>query len=103
MAMASLIHDAIERSLVSPPTVLPGRLPAAHAGRRYLAPLRARGGIAPVRWTLVSGALPRGLRLLASGQIAGTPMGRARASFVVCATDARGERSLRRELIVVGT
>jgi hypothetical protein len=102
MAMASLIHGAIERSLVPPPTVMPGRLPAAHAGRRYTAPLKARGGVAPVRWTLVSGALPRGLRLLANGQIAGIPVHRARASFVVCATDARGERSLRRESIVVG-
>jgi hypothetical protein len=102
MAMASLLHSAIERSLVPPPAVVPGRLPPARAGRRYTAPLRVRGGIAPVRWTLVSGALPRGLRLLASGRIAGVPLHRARASFVVCATDARGERSLRREVLVVG-
>jgi hypothetical protein len=101
MAMASLIHGAIERSLVPPPAVLPSRLPAGHAGRRYTAPLRARGGVAPVRWSLVSGTLPHGLRLLPNGEIAGIPMRRARTSFVVCATDARGERSLRRELLVV--
>lgn len=102
LAMASLIHDAIERALVPPPAVVAGRLPTAHAGRPYAVPLRASGGIAPVRWSLVSGALPRGLRLLPSGRIAGVPLRRARTSFVVCATDARGERSLRREVIVVG-
>jgi hypothetical protein len=102
IAMASLIHDAIERSLVPPPAVVPERLPSGHAGRRYAALLLSRGGIAPVRWSLVSGSLPRGLRLLATGRIAGVPLRRARASFVVCATDARGERSVRREVLVVG-
>ena len=101
MAMATLIHGAVERAVAPPPAVMPTPLPTGRAGRPYAAPLQARGGIAPLRWSLVSGALPRGLRLLATGRIAGIPVRRARTSFVVCATDARGEQSLRRETLIV--
>ena len=85
IAMASLIHAAIERAVAPPPAVLSTRLPAGRAGRPYAAPLRAHGGIAPVRWSLVSGALPRGLRLLTTGRIAGS----------LCAEPARASWSAR--------
>ncbi|MER3410161.1 MAG: hypothetical protein C4305_01255 [Thermoleophilia bacterium] len=50
------------------------RLRAAKRGRAYRAPIRIAGGIAPVRWRIVEGGLPRGLSLnRLTGQIIGMP------------------------------
>jgi hypothetical protein len=91
------------RPAVRPPTILTARLPNARVGRRYVSTLKAGGGVAPFRWKLSSGSLPKGLRLEASGRITGKPTRAVRASFVVSVTDARGARATRREVIVVGS
>ncbi len=50
------------------------RLRAAKVGRSYRALLRTAGGIAPVRWKVVQGRFPLGLRLdRLRGEIRGTP------------------------------
>src|SRR5437588_450194 len=54
-------------------TVAARRLPAAAAGHAYRAKLSVHGGLAPLRWSIARGTLPRGLKLAArTGTIAGT-------------------------------
>lgn len=48
-------------------------LPRGRKGEPYNQPLLTANGRAPYTWTLISGALPAGLSLNASGVIAGTP------------------------------
>jgi branched-chain amino acid transport system substrate-binding protein len=60
---------------VTPPlTILTRRLQAARVGRSYRARAWAALGVAPYRWSVKRGRLPRGLRLhAANGEITGTP------------------------------
>jgi len=58
-------------------------------GKHYAAQLRVKGGVAPYRWKITSGKLPKGVALNAStGAIAGTPGAKGKFSIVVQATDA---------------
>ncbi len=55
-------------------TVKTRKLPAAKRGRAYRARLRAIGGVTPVRWRVVEGRFPPGLRLnRLTGDITGIP------------------------------
>ena len=45
----------------------------ASPNMNYGATLQATGGVAPLTWTLMEGALPTGLALTGSGSIAGDP------------------------------
>jgi large repetitive protein len=66
-------------------------LPAASAGSAYRARLATSGGQRPVRWTRLSGALPRGLTLNPrTGVLAGTPRSAGTFRFTLRATDALG-------------
>lgn len=82
-------------------TVSPESLPAATAGQAYAAALSAAGGVAPYRFTLLSGALPEGLALGADGQLSGTPTQLGEYRFTVQAEDANGERGTRELQLVV--
>ena len=69
-------------------------LPAASVGAAYRARLASRGGLAPKRWRLVTGALPRGVRLdAATGTLIGTPLEAGAFRFTVEARDRLGARS----------
>lgn len=79
-AMSRMISDTLVTLGVAPrlPPVIviaPGSLPVARGDRPFLARLRALGGAAPYRWSLVSGRLPVGLRLVPDGRFRGTPAG----------------------------
>ena len=64
-------------------------LPNASRGSPYGFPLAASGGIAPITWSISSGALPPGLSLdPTSGQISGTPMTQGTFTFTPTATDS---------------
>jgi len=69
-------------------TIGPATLPQATVGGTYSAQLTASGGTAPYTFTLVSGNLPTGLSMPASGLISGTPTQQTTASFTVQAKDA---------------
>jgi hypothetical protein len=72
------------------------RLPAAKVRRVYRARLVISGGVAPIRWRLVDGSLPRGLGLAArKGVIVGTPRRAGSQRFTLHATDALGVTSTR--------
>ncbi|MDQ1496512.1 MAG: hypothetical protein QOG69_2995 [Actinomycetota bacterium] len=100
LAMAALIHAAVMKALI-PVSVVPRNLPVAHVGRRYAARLVATGGMTPYDWRLVSGSLPKGLRLTPDGLIVGVPQKPARVSLVVRAADSSGETATSREALAV--
>lgn len=56
-----------------PITIVTTVLPNGQVGREYSATLAAKGGTAPLSWSLTAGALPAGLALADNGLISGTP------------------------------
>jgi len=71
-------------------TIVPSTLPTGTAGSPYTQQLTVIGGAAPYQFELTAGALPDGLRLIADGQLTGTPADESAASFVVSVRDANG-------------
>jgi putative Ig domain-containing protein len=101
VAMATLFNGAIKEALAPPVTIVSTRLPAAHVGKLYNVRLVARGGSGTYTWKSVSGPLPKGLRLLASGRIYGTPRRPAVRRLVLSAVDSRGQAVTERTVLVV--
>jgi hypothetical protein len=72
-----------------PPVVVPlaittTSLTNAQISKDYTTTLAAKGGTAPYKWSLTSGALPPGLSLdAASGMISGTPVGGANSATLI--------------------
>lgn len=63
-------------------------LPNGAVGSTYKAKLKSSGGVPPVTWSLVSGALPDGLALdPTGGTISGLPLTNGTFNFTVAATD----------------
>jgi hypothetical protein len=62
-------------------------LPAAVRNVAFSQALQATGGVQPYSWTLLSGSLPAGLSLSASGQITGIPTAAGSFSFSARLTD----------------
>jgi len=56
-----------------PITIVTTALPNGQVGRAYSATLSAKGGTAPLTWSLTAGALPAGLQLAPSGLLSGRP------------------------------
>ena len=63
-------------------------LPAGSAGGGYDQSLTASGGATPYTWSVVSGSLPPGLTLSASGQISGTATSGGSFRFTAVVTDS---------------
>jgi hypothetical protein len=118
MAMAAFLNTGIKQALAPPPspprapTVSPARaplqivrrtLPVAWVGKPYAARLTAAGGRAPYRWRLTSGPLPRGLHLLANGQLTGTPRRAGKLVLTLQAADGDGRQAIRHETLVIRT
>ncbi len=91
-------EKAVAAVTVTPPTpststlaITNSALPEANASLPYTASLSAVGGIAPYKWSLVSGSLPQGVQLQgASGAIAGTTSKLGSYPLSVKVTDASG-------------
>lgn len=75
----------------APLAVVSGDVPAATFNQPYQAHLAAVGGRAPYAWTLVAGALPKGLGFSSDGTIAGAAKVAGTFDFRVRVTDAGGE------------
>jgi Putative Ig domain len=99
VAMATQIHAAIEDAL-RPPVASSAHL-RAHVGHPFNGKLVVRGGVAPYRWRIAAGKLPRGLELMAGGKVVGTPTLKTAAQVTVWATDAYGMTTICRELVSV--
>jgi hypothetical protein len=65
-------------------------LPDGTVGVPYSAALTASGGTAPYTWSLVSGSLPPGLALSATGLVSGTPTKEGIFDLTVKVTDSQG-------------
>jgi hypothetical protein len=80
------------------PTISTSRIPDAVDGTAYSATLVARGGKAPYRWSIVSGALPAGLQLAATtGAVTGKATRTGSFAFEIRVTDS-ASRSDRQSL-----
>jgi len=106
IALATLLNQALVQATAPPPPPVPLRphgaaLPSALVGRRYTTHLDIESGTAPYRWRSLSGPLPRGLHLLASGTISGVPRRAVRMPLVFQVTDAAGAVATIRETMVV--
>lgn len=64
-------------------------LSSPHVGVPFTLELAAHGGTPPYMWSVVDGALPPGLTLLSTGEVAGTPLASdAPSTFTVRVVDA---------------
>jgi len=80
-ALSLIINEALAIATTS--------LPDGMVGQSYLASIDSTGGVAPLTWSIQSGALPDGLSLGAgSGTITGTPTTSGTFAFTVAVTDA---------------
>lgn len=69
-------------------TITTASLPNGRVGFSYTAQLTLNGGTAPYNWSILTGTLPTGLNLSASGVISGTPTVAGSFAFTVQATDS---------------
>src|SRR5579872_1740117 len=70
---------------------IPGGLPSAIVGTSYDATLSVTGGVAPYRFSIVSGQLPSGVNLADNtGTFSGTPAAAGNFSFAVSVSDSTG-------------
>lgn len=73
----------------TPVSITTTSLPTGTVNTAYSATLQATGGVAPITWSIVSGALPAGLALDKSfGVISGTPGAAGTSTFTVQAADS---------------
>ena len=70
-------------------------LPTGYIGAAYSGSVAASGGVAPYRYSVVDGALPKGVGIGSStGSIAGVPSSVGTFGFRVAALDSKGKRTL---------
>ncbi len=85
---------AVETIVIAAPAVVPvsvtGQPPAGTVGLAYTTPFSASGGTGPYSWSIVSGTLPAGLTLSATGAVSGTPTAQGTSVFVLQAQDSIG-------------
>ena len=89
--------------MAPPPQLAAQVLPSGWTGRAYAGTLTASGGRTPYTWAVVSGSLPNGMALSASGQLTGTPTAAGTATFRVRVTDRLGLRAERQVRLAVRT
>jgi hypothetical protein len=103
VAMATLFRSAIDEALRPPVVVHTKALPVAHVGRMYVTHLLASGGVAPYRWRVTHGSLPKGLSLRPNGRIDGVAKRSGRAHIVVAAIDSHGHADTQPELLRIAS
>lgn len=92
-----LLVDAIRIEFVGPtappPQLSQNKLPLIEAGVSYRAKVPVSGGVAPYRFVVTDGALPRGMMLdAATGELRGRAAEPGHHEVIVAVTDARGNR-----------
>ena len=76
---------------VMPPlSIVTTNLPIATPNYIYNNTLQAAGGVQPLNWSLLGGALPAGLTLNSAGTIYGTPTTGGTSTFTLKVTDSSG-------------
>ncbi len=85
--VALLLSAAALAQQPAPLTIRTQSLPNARLRQSYQFALQADGGILPLKWTLVSGDLPPGLKLGSDGILRGVPSNAGDFSFVIQVED----------------
>jgi titin len=88
-------------TVTSAPLAVAGGTVSGNVGVTVTRQLSAHGGTAPYRWDRSAGSLPPGIVLHRNGRISGTPSEAGTFVVIVTVTDARGERSDSRLILVV--
>ena len=90
-----LAHFIVPLATASTPLfITTTQLPQGTLNMPYQAALNAKGGVPPYSWSILSGALPPGLTLIAgAGVISGTPTQSGTFSFTVQVSDRINERA----------
>jgi large repetitive protein len=83
--------EVLSFTVVPPPTVSTTALPTGGVGAGYDTTLVASGGLGGYAWSVVSGSLPPGVNLEASGRLRGTPTVGGTFAFTVQVTDGNGK------------
>ncbi len=82
-------------------TIAPQSPPSGIVGQVYSYAMQALGGVPPYRWSLISGNLPAGLTLDATGVIAGVPEREEAREFEVQVEDRSSPQEVQRARFVV--
>lgn len=85
-----------------PPSVTTTSLPGASLNVAYSASVQASGGVPPYSWSILSGSLPPGLALAATGAISGTPTQTGTFAFTVQATDSQNPAATASKALSIG-
>lgn len=72
----------------APPKITTTSLPPATVGASYSVQLQATGGTGPLRWSVVTGSLPAGVALIATGLMVGMPSAPGSFPVTVKVTDS---------------
>ncbi|HUQ91995.1 MAG TPA: putative Ig domain-containing protein [Bryobacteraceae bacterium] len=76
----------------APLTITTTTLPAADLNTAYSQTIATAGGTAPIRFSLITGALPGGIQINATtGVVSGTPTAAGAFNFTIQAVDATGQ------------
>ena len=75
-------------SVMPPPSIVTTNLPNATPNYIYNYALEATGGVQPLNWSLVGGALPAGMSLNSAGTIIGTPTSGGTSTFTLKVSDS---------------
>ncbi|MBI5375772.1 MAG: putative Ig domain-containing protein [Candidatus Schekmanbacteria bacterium] len=98
--------QSLSIKIVKAPSITTSTLPSATVGKGYTTTVVASGGVTPyVSWTIISGALPDGLKLTlksSGGGITGTPTAPGTFDFTVQVTDGMGNTASKALSITVG-
>ena len=87
-----LLTITIDAAPVFPLTIFSSTVPTGVVGTFYTCQLDGMGGVQPYTWGVVSGSLPSGLSLSASGLLSGMPGAGAFSTFIVRLTDSTGAK-----------
>jgi Bacterial Ig-like domain (group 3)/Putative Ig domain len=82
------VNGEVIISFTYPLTITTSALPSGTPNSPYSASLAASAGTSPYRWSLLSGSLPAGLNITASGVISGTPTTAGTYAFTVQVADS---------------
>lgn len=94
----------VELTIVVNPrlTIAPTRLEPARAGRAYRGRIRALGGVGPMKFRVLEGRLPAGVRLdVRTGTITGKPRTAGTYRVVIEARDTLGATARRAFVLTV--
>ena len=110
LAVAALVFLTLASSpLIAQQAAATGRplvihttsLPRAYFHQQYQEKLDAEGGILPLRWELIEGALPKGVMLHPEGILVGTPLEAGEFHFTVNLVDSgKPAMQLRQSLVL---